>query len=71
VPSLKDAILGEITLCEERDRAQGNDPAANPRIRLMKEHLNDPVRKVDLSEFPMSIHEGLEARWKPRRGSPS
>ncbi|MHB9133735.1 MAG: hypothetical protein ACYDBB_21945 [Armatimonadota bacterium] len=60
VPSLRDAIQGEIALCEARDRAHGKDPAANPRIRLMKAHLNDPVRKVDLSEFPMSVHEGLE-----------
>ena len=44
--------------------------AAGPRLELMKKHKNDPVRLVDLSEFPITDHlglEGWEAAHKPKQ----
>jgi hypothetical protein len=58
LPSLPDIIASEIALGEAADRAAGKDPATNPRLRLMREHRNDPVRQVDLSEFPITDHPG-------------
>ena len=45
------------------DRAAGRDPAANPRIGLMKAHQSDPVRRVALSPFPPHRHLGVEG-WE-------
>jgi hypothetical protein len=70
VPSLAQIIQSAIEVAEVADREAGRDPAANPRIALMKAHKNDPVKKVDLSEFPLTLHlgcEGWDAAHLPAR----
>ena len=56
--SLPEIIAAEIALYEAVDRAAGRDPAANPRLRLMRARMHDPLRQVDLSEFPITDHLG-------------
>ena len=36
--------------------AQGQNPDDDPRLRLMQAHREDPLRQVDLSEFPKNRH---------------
>lgn len=63
-PSLTSIIRREIELCRKIDRQAGRDPAQNPRISLMETHLNDSARRVDLSAFPRSVHQGCNG-WEP------
>lgn len=70
-PSLSEIIDSEIALCEAAMRAS---PAAwvppheclhhsdhAVRLALMRQHRNDPPRRVDLSEFPTHRHPGIDA----------
>ncbi|OPZ30916.1 MAG: hypothetical protein BWZ02_00507 [Lentisphaerae bacterium ADurb.BinA184] len=63
IPPLSEIIAREIAWAEGMDRAAGRDPAANPRIGLMKAHQSDPVRRVALSPFPPHRHLGVEG-WE-------
>jgi hypothetical protein len=56
--SLPDIIADEIALYEAADRASGKDPAANPRLNVMRKHRLDPMKQVDLSKFPIADHPG-------------
>ena len=58
LPSLPEIVASEIALYEAVDRAAAKGPAANPRLRLMRAHMHDPLRQVDLSEFPITDHPG-------------
>ncbi len=40
--------------------AQGQNPDDDPRLRLMQAHREDPLRQVDLSEFPKNRHLGTQ-----------
>lgn len=62
-PTLAEIIQKEIDLVEATDHDAGREPAANPRLQLMKQHRNDPARTVDLSEFPLNRHMGIEG-WE-------
>ena len=63
-PSLAAVIQAEIDLQDAVAKARGlpNDPG--PRVALMRRHLADPLRKVDLTEFPPHRHLGT-AGWTP------
>lgn len=58
MPSLPEIIRAEIALSEAAERAKGCDPSANPRLRLMRAHLNAAPCQVDLSEYPLTDHRG-------------
>ncbi len=62
-PSLPEIIRREIALLAEIERAAGRDPEANPRLRLMRAHIDDPIQTVDLSAYPRSVHLGT-AGWE-------
>jgi hypothetical protein len=62
-PTLRDIIRAEIELGEKAARAVGSEPADHPRLQLMREHLDDPPRRVDLSEFPPSAHPAMDT-WE-------
>jgi len=55
VPALPQIIQAEIDLYIEA----GLDPNTDPRLRLMCQHRDDPIVRVDLSAFPPNKHLGL------------
>ncbi len=59
-PSFRDLMLAEIENHAEMLRARDKDPDDSPRLQLMKAHLDDPVRQVDLTEFPKNRHLGTQ-----------
>ncbi len=61
-PTYREIMLAEIETSEKLLRLRGKDPAEDPRLQLMREHLDDPVRPVDLTEFPKHRHLGT-AGW--------
>ena len=59
-PPYRDIIRAEIAVTSEMLRAQGRNPDDDPRIRLMKAHMDDPLRRVDLTQFPKNRHAGTK-----------
>jgi len=58
-PGLRALIAAEIALYA----AEGRDPETDPRLRLMRAHLDDPIVPVEMSGFPLSTHPG-SAGWE-------
>ncbi len=63
LPSLRAIIAAEIEVYDQIDRDAGRDPAANPRTGLMRKHIDDPAKRVDLSAFTPSSHPPME-NWE-------
>lgn len=63
VPSLPQIIQMEIDLFDATARAHGKARDDSPRVALMRQHRDDPVRRVDMSEFPQHRHAGT-AGWQ-------
>lgn len=59
-PAFRDIMLAEITLSSAMLRARGENPEVDPRTRLMQAHLDDPIRQLDLTEFPKNRHLGTK-----------
>lgn len=61
-PSYREIIQAEIAVSIAMLTARGKNPDDDPRIRLMRAHLDDPIRQIDLTEFPKNCHLGT-AGW--------
>ena len=59
-PSFREIILAEIATSSEMLAARGKNPDEDPRLRLMQAHLDDPLRQIDLTEFPKNRHLGTQ-----------
>ncbi|MCL1857460.1 MAG: hypothetical protein FWF84_07485, partial [Kiritimatiellaeota bacterium] len=58
LPSFAEIIDREIALCEEAMR-KGWGAMSTERLALMRQHRNDPVKKLDFAEFTPKRHPGL------------
>ena len=62
--SLGEIIQAEIDLQDAAAKERGLPMDQGPRVALMRRHLSDPIRTIDLSEFPPHRHLGT-AGWTP------